>query len=213
MSQSRFDKAATTWDEFPPRVALAYAIGEAIRAQVPITDAMTALDFGCGTGLLTFGLQPYVRRVIGIDTSPGMLAVLNEKAAALGLTNVETRQLDLTSEPLPAMRVDLIVSAMALHHVADVPHLLQVFAQLLMPGGYLALADLVTENGSFHEDHTGVHHFGFDPAWFTVHLPRCGFQQVQATTAHVMERATAEGVRRYPIFLISGRRGADGASA
>ena len=34
---------------------------------------MTALDFGCGTGLLSLALQPVLHRVIGIDSSSGML--------------------------------------------------------------------------------------------------------------------------------------------
>jgi len=206
MSQSRFDHAAATWDEHPPRIAMTRAIAAAILAQVPVTTAMTALDFGCGTGLLTIGLQPHVRSIIGVDTSSGMLEVLNEKIAAMGLTNVEARQFDLTSAPLPDQPVDLIVSAMALHHVADVPHLLQVFSQLLAPGGYLAIADLEVEDGSFHEDKDGVHHSGFDPDELADQLRQLGFQHLQVTTAHTMERPSPEGARRYPIFLVSAQK-------
>lgn len=208
MSSSRFDQAAATWDEQPVRIALAKAIAQTIRTQVPISPTMTALDYGCGTGLVTLALQPHVQRIIGVDSSPGMLAKLQEKMQALGITNVETLLLDLATQPSPSdLRADLIVSAMALHHIADLPHLLQTLTGLLTPGGYLALADLDAEDGSFHTDMSGVHHLGIDRAWLMAQLRALGYQEVSATTAHVVERPDAAGTpRRYPVFLVSGQR-------
>jgi len=206
MTPSRFDLAAATWDEHPARIALTKAIAEAILDQVPVTAAMTALDFGCGTGLVTLALQPYVQRIIGVDSSPGMLAKLREKMQALGITNVETRLLDLTIQPPPpGLCAELIVSAMVLHHIDDLPTILQYLTRMLVPGGYLALADLDTEDGSFHPDPTGVYHAGIDRHWLSNQLIALGFTDVRATTVHVIERPDAEGTpRQYPIFLVSG---------
>ena len=107
----------------------------------------------------------------------------------------------------PICAADLIVSAMALHHIADIPQLLQALTQLLTPDGYLALADLDAEDGSFHADMTGVHHAGIDRDWLIAQLTTLGFHDVSATTAHVIERPNATGeLRRYPVFLVSGRR-------
>jgi len=207
MSQSRFDLAAATWDEHPARMAMTRAVAQAICSQVPVRPTMTALDFGCGTGLVTLALQPHVRRILGVDSSPAMLAKLQEKVQAMGVTNVDALLLDFTVQPPPAeLRVDLIVSAMALHHIADIPALLQTFVQMLAPGGALALADLDTEDGSFHPDPTGVYHTGIDRAWLMAQFTALGLQDVRATTAHEMERPTPDGApRRYPIFLISGQ--------
>jgi ubiquinone/menaquinone biosynthesis C-methylase UbiE len=206
VTQSRFDQAAATWDEHPARLAMTKAVAEAIMSHVPVYADMTALDFGCGTGLVTLALQPYVNRIIGVDSSPGMLVKLQEKMQALGVTNVDMVQRDLTTEaPPPELCVDLIVSAMALHHIADIPALLHTLATQLTPGGYMALADLDAEDGSFHTDLTGVYHHGVDRNWLMSQLIALGFQQVQATTAHVMERPDASGtLKRYPIFLVSG---------
>jgi len=208
MSQSRFDHAAGTWDEQSARIVLAKAIAQTILTQVPVSPTMTALDYGCGTGLVTLALQPHVQRIIGIDSSSGMLAKLQEKMQALGITNVETLLLDLATQPPPPdLRADLIVSAMALHHITDLPHLLQALTGLLTPGGYLALADLDTEDGSFHTDMTGVHHLGVDRAWLIAQLTALSFQDVSATTTHVVERPNDIGMlRRYPVFLVSGHR-------
>jgi cyclopropane fatty-acyl-phospholipid synthase-like methyltransferase len=207
MTTSRFDQAAASWDEQPARVALAKKIAGAILDQVPVQPSMTALDFGCGTGLVTLALQPAFRRIIGVDSSAGMLAKLREKIAAMGVQNVEARQLDLTTDAPPAdLRVDVIVSAMALHHIADIPQLLSAFRTLLNPGGYLALADLDTEDGSFHSDSAEVYHTGIDRTGLQEQLAALGFTDLQATTAHVVERPDSSGtLRRYPIFLVSGR--------
>jgi ubiquinone/menaquinone biosynthesis C-methylase UbiE len=211
MSQSRFDHAAATWDEQPARLAMTKDVAQTILTHVAVRADMTALDFGCGTGLVTLALQPYVQRIIGVDSSQGMLAKLQEKMQALGVTNVDTLQRDLTTElPPPGLCVDLIVSAMALHHIADIPHLLQALTGLLTPGGYLALADLDAEDGSFHADMTGVHHLGIDRTWLMAQLSALGYQEVSATTAHVVERPDAAGTpRRYPVFLVSGHRASE----
>lgn len=208
MSSSRFDHAAATWDEQPVRITLALAIAQTIIAQTPVRPDMTAVDYGCGTGLVTLALQPAVQRIIGVDSSPAMLAKLQEKIAALGVTNVETRLLDLATQPPPNdAPADLIVSAMTLHHIAEIPRLLAALVQWLRPGGYLALADLDSEDGSFHRDPTDVHHHGIDRAGLTAQLTTLGCDEVNAVTAHVIARPDATGtLRQYPVFLVSGRK-------
>ena len=206
MTESRFDLAAASWDEQPARVALSRHIAETILAQIPVQASMTAIDYGCGTGLVTLALQPHVRRIIGVDSSPGMLAKLQEKMQALGVTNVDVLLLDLaTQPPPPGLCVDLIVSAMTLHHVEDIPALLQALTKILTPGGYLTLADLDVEDGSFHADPTDVYHAGIDRGWLMAQFVTWGFADVSATTAHIIERPDATGTpRRYPVFLVSG---------
>lgn len=196
------------WDEQPARVQLAQAIAGSILARVPVTPAMTALDFGCGTGLVTMALAPHVGRIIGVDTSPAMLDKLREKAAVMPGTTVDARLLDLTVAAPPAdLRADLVVSAMAMHHIADLPALLRVLVGLLAPGGWLALADLDSEDGTFHPDLTDVYHLGIDRAWLQTELATLGLRDLHADTAHVIERPTTSGkLRSYPVFLVSGRR-------
>jgi ubiquinone/menaquinone biosynthesis C-methylase UbiE len=202
MAESRFDQAAATWDENPGRIAMARAIVAAILAQVPVRAEMTAVDFGCGTGLVSLGLAERVRRVIGIDSSAGMLNVLNEKLRKAGIRNVETLLLDLETAPAPDLHADMIASAMTLHHLLDVPAVLGKLASMLAPGGYLALADLVTEDGSFHGDMTGVRHLGFDPGWVAEVQCGLGFEDLHSSIAYVIDR----GEKRYPVFLVSGRK-------
>jgi hypothetical protein len=75
---------------------------------------------------------------------------------------------------------------------------------LLRPGGWLALSDLDTEDGTFHSaDSEGIHHHGFDRSRLRELAEAAGFAGVRVTTAGTMER---EG-RTYPLFLLVARRG------
>lgn len=199
---NRFDEAAATWDKEARRVELARAIAGEIVSRTPLSRDMDVLDFGCGTGLLTLALQPLVRRVTGADTSAGMLEVLRQKLAAQGVSNVETVLLDPKAPLSVDSRFHLVVSSMALHHVADLGPLFERFHALLHPGGRVALADLDREDGTFHEDARGVHHLGFERGAIQSLLAEAGFTGLGTTTATVTKK---EG-RDYPVFLITGSR-------
>jgi ubiquinone/menaquinone biosynthesis C-methylase UbiE len=207
MSTSRFNQAAATWDQNPRRVEMSRRIAAKMLEERPVQSDMTVIDYGCGTGVVALELAPFVARMIGVDSSPAMLAELRKKADAAGLGHVETLVLDLSVDPLPdGLHADLIISAMALHHVADIPALLRAFTAILNPGGSVALTDLDTEDGTFHDDHTGVHHHGLDRDWLCGQLTALGFQDVSATTAYVAERERDGVVREYPAFLVSGQK-------
>ncbi len=74
-----FDQRAKTWDDDPMKAARAQAVADAIRARVPLAPTMTGLEYGCGTGLLSFALHPNLGRIALADNSAGMLAVLQQK--------------------------------------------------------------------------------------------------------------------------------------
>lgn len=202
--QNRFDAAAAEWDNNPVRVALARAVVTAIRTAVPLRPDMRALDVGAGTGLISLGLLSDVAEVTAADASAGMLKVLEEKVRALGIGNLHTRQVDLSKGEWPAARFDLIVSSMTLHHLPDVPCVLRRLRPALRPGGWIALADLDAEDGSFHADKTGVYHSGFDRAEVCRWLAEAGFAAPAARDAHRMAKPDAGGTTRvYPIFLVT----------
>ena len=204
---SRFDTIASQWDDSPMRTEMAKAVADAIAAAVPLEPHWRALEYGCGTGLVGLRLLPHLGHVLETDLSPGMLAVLSDKARAAGLDKVETQVLDLTRSPPPAACFDLIFSSMALHHIPDVAALVRSFFSMLVPGGWVALADLDAEDGSFHSpDVPGVAHHGFDRKTVEGWLGAAGFTAVSTRTAHTVERAREGQQHRYPIFLATGRR-------
>lgn len=199
----RFDDAAASWEDEPQRVALARRVAETIRQAIPLAPTLRVLEYGCGTGLLSRALSPSVKKILAVDTSPRMLEVLCRKAAEEGIDNIETLVHDLTRQPMAAKDFDLIMSSMTLHHISDIEALLPRFLATLKPGGYLAVADLLTEDGSFHEDSSGVAHHGIDPEAIRAILAKNGGRDIVAQEIHVIEKPRGKEAppRRYPVFL------------
>lgn len=212
-NRQRFDVIAADWDESPTRRALALGVAAAIEATIPLQPNWEAMEYGCGTGLVGAALAPRLGRLLACDVSPAMLSVLERKVRAASLDHVQTRALDLTSEAPPEERFDLIFSSMTMHHIQDVAALVRTFRTMLKPAGWLALADLDAEDGSFHgDDVPGVMHHGFDRANLQAVLRDAGFVEASARTAHTVNKTAADGkVKHYPIFLIAARaRARDG---
>jgi len=98
---------------------------------------------------------------------------------------------------------DLIMSAMAMHHVKDTENMLNQFSKHLKQGGQIALADLDSEDGTFHKAGTeGVFHNGFDRTYFSELLNRHGFIDIKFLTALTVKADTG----LYPVFLVVARK-------
>lgn len=204
-----FDKEAALWDENPGRVKVAKDVAAAILHNVTITADMRVLDFGCGTGLVTLHLQPLVKSITGTDSSRGMLDILKSKIARLKLANVTTQFLDPESGNAPGGSYDLAVSSMTFHHIRDIPALLSQLFSCLDPGGRLCIADLDPDDGRFHENNTGVFHFGFDRNELRSLLVDAGFQDVNTVTAAEIAKPSASGeMRNFTVFLMTARKSA-----
>lgn len=196
-----FDRKAQGWDADASKVERAARVAEGIRTLAGDLSGRSALEVGCGTGLLGFALRPHVARVTLADTSAGMLAVLGEKIAASGLTGMTALQHDFTAGPVPEERYGLLCSLMTFHHIPDTDEALRRFHALLEPGGLLSIADLDAEDGSFHGPEVPVHH-GFDRDDLRNRLHDAGFRDIRFSTPYVIDRETAQGPRRFPVFLM-----------
>lgn len=202
----RFNDIAATWDDKPNRVAMARNIAAAMLRHLPAECAGEALELGCGTGLITVLLSPSFDRIVAMDSSSGMLAMLRNKVDELQLTNVEPVEGDL-SQTLPPGPFDTVISSMTLHHVEDVRGLLKRVFDHLKPGGCIALADLDAEDGAFHGDKPGIAHHGFDREEMRRWLEDAGFEEILFDTAYLMDKVDSAGVeRQFPIFLVTARR-------
>lgn len=200
MSVDRFDAAAASWDAKPRRVQLAETVAEAICSTLPLGQDMTGLEYGCGTGLVTFELAKSLGCMYGLDRSAGMIDVLQEKKAAQGASNVRPLLGDWLECSLPPL--DLIVICMTLHHIDTHLELLGQCYERLRDGGFLAVADLEPEDGSFHQDHTGIFHFGFEPERLCQDIQNRGFTQTAQKTIHQISRDGHD----YPIFLLTAQK-------
>ena len=195
-----FEEKAQDWDARPMVAVISSGVGAALRERVSLSPELEVMDFGAGTGLVSGHVAPHVGRVYAVDISQAMLEKLAAKPELEG--KVEIACQDILEQPL-GRSVDLIVSAMALHHVEDTARLLETFAAHLEPGGRVALADLDAEDGTFHPaDVEGVFHHGFDRAELGAKLEQSGLGEVEFTTAAEVDK---EG-KRYPIFLVTAKK-------
>ena len=71
------------------------------------------------------------------------------------------------------------------------------------------MADLKTEDGSFHDaEADGVMHHGFNPAELVNTLTTLGLNQVAVQKVHSLIKTNDAGVERaYPVFLLTGKKG------
>jgi cyclopropane fatty-acyl-phospholipid synthase-like methyltransferase len=202
-----FDKEAASWDQEQGRVKLAKGVAEAIADEISLTSTMDVLDFGCGTGLLTLHLQPYVRSITGVDNSQGMLDILEGKIQMLGLSNVTIQCKDIDKGDVIEGRYHLIVSSMTFHHIREIGPLLNQFFQVLAPHGHLCIADLDLDDGRFHSNNEGVFHKGFDRLILRDAFMETGFGDIRDRTAVSVEKPVPEGgTQVFTVFLMTGRK-------
>lgn len=202
-----FNSEARFWDNNPGRIKMAGDVAEAIKQNVKISGDLNVLDFGCGTGLLTLNLQPLVKTITGADSSQGMLDMLASKIEQLGLQNVKIVYLENGSTERLNGSYDLVVSSMTMHHVNDIQPLLHKFSTIVKKDGYLCIADLDPEGGLFHEDNTGVFHFGFNRESLRQEFEIAGFSDIKDVTAAEVTKPTANGeMKNFTVFLVYGRK-------
>jgi ubiquinone/menaquinone biosynthesis C-methylase UbiE len=190
-----FDTRAETWDD-ESKVRRAEAVASGMRLAMPLRRSMTALEYGAGTGLLSFCLRDTLGPITLADSSAGMRAVAERKIAAANEKQMRVVDFDVMRDVIPKERYDLVFSMMTLHHVPDVARGLTAFHRLLKRGGYLCIADLDAEDGSFHGPGVDVHH-GFERSTLGKGLSVAGFVDVAIGDCFVV----AHGPREYPVFL------------
>ena len=202
-----FDKEAVSWDENSRRIKLAKDLVQATSKQITLTPQMDVLDFGCGTGLITLQIQPFVRTITGADSSNKMIDIFKGKIAELGVNNIKTVLVDLDKGDTLEGHYDLVMSHMTLHHIKDIEPLFRQFYKITAPSGHLCIADLDLDDGQFHDDNTGVFHFGFDRNAMRTFFSEAGFVNVRDIDAAEMVKPTIHGEkRRFTVFLMTAQK-------
>jgi SAM-dependent methyltransferase len=115
-----------------------FAVDEPVVAEyLSGREPSVALDAACGTGRFAEFLRGRGHRVIGVDSSPEMLAYARRR-----VPDGQFRLGELDRLPLPDDSVDVIVCALALVHVPRLEPVLAEFARVLRAGGDLVISDM-----------------------------------------------------------------------
>lgn len=199
---SNFDNVARTWDENPVHLERSQAIARKMEEFIPLSTNMNALELGAGTGILSFLLSDRLGHITMMDSSSKMVKVTEEKIQNRQISNLSAIYFDLEKET-PEGSFDLIFNQMVLHHIENIDSIFSKFYNLLQKGGFLAIADLYSEDGSFHgEGFNG--HLGFDPVQLSEKLNKAGFSNISYEQCfEVKRKISEEETRSFPVFLLT----------
>jgi tRNA (cmo5U34)-methyltransferase len=203
---NEFDLKALAWDNNPMHFDRSAAIAKKMIAALPLNKKMTALEFGAGTGILSFMLKDTLKEILMIDSSAEMINITNQKIKAARISNLKTMVFDLDQNNFTGASFDLIFTQMVMHHVSDISEMFVKFHNMLSPGGYLAIADLYKEDGSFHGEGFSGHN-GFNVEELKTSLNRSNLAVTSLEECFIIERKITENkTNKYPVFLITARR-------
>ena len=203
---NEFDIKAAGWDANPMHWDRSAAIAKEIIKGIPLRTDFRAIEFGAGTGILSFLLKDHLKEILLLDNSSEMIRLTEEKISSSGAKNLKTKFFDLEHSDLSGEKFDLIFTQMVLHHVSDVNGILAKFHTLLNPGGYLAIADLYPEDGSFHGPETHVH-MGFDTGSLASLLTKLGFRDITTKECFIINRKISENeTRPFQVFIMIAKR-------
>ncbi len=141
---SMFDRIARRYD-FLNRV-LSFGTDVAWRqralARADIEPGMAVLDVGAGTGDLSFAAAALGARVIAVDLSPGMLAVLGRRATSAQRSRIQPLVGTAESLPVPDGGVDRVITGFTVRNVGDLAGAFGELRRVLRPGGRVVILEL-----------------------------------------------------------------------
>jgi 2-polyprenyl-6-hydroxyphenyl methylase/3-demethylubiquinone-9 3-methyltransferase len=151
-----FDRFARMWwDSEGPfwplhrlnQLRLAYIEEQLCRHFVPAADAerplqgLTALDVGCGGGILSESMAKLGAKVLGIDVVKRNISIARQHATSTGCP-VEYRLVTAESLAEEEVEFDVVLNMEVVEHVADLPGFMAAVSQLLKPGGMMFIATI-----------------------------------------------------------------------
>jgi len=202
-----FDARAEGWDT-PQRAERAGKLAAEMARRLPAGAFSRVLEFGCGTGLLSFSLMDRIGTALLVDSSEGMIDIVRKKIAdARAQGRVSALCRDIARGVATGERFSCAYSSMSLHHIRDVSPAAKAICALLAPGGYLCVIDLRPDNGLFHRHEAGFDgHDGFEPAALAAVFEAEGLDYLSSDTVFSGER-DIDGTRHgYALFMLVMRK-------
>lgn len=201
-----FNAQAANWDT-EGRENRARIIANEIIKSVDVKENRSALEFGCGTGLVSFNLADKFEHITLIDTSEGMIEKVKQKLQDSKVKNMTAFQADISEGNVLKDKFDVIYTSMALHHIMDTRAVLKSLYELLNEGGALCIVELDEEDGSFHKlekDFKG--HNGFNQEALKAIMRENGFKSVVSNTFYNDFKVIDDEKIEYSLFLMVGKR-------
>lgn len=202
----KFDSIAKDYDT-DKRIQRAKVISDKIRSHVVPDKENTAMEFGCGTGLVGLELAPIFKSLLMVDASCGMIEQTKKKLNEMNLQTVTALCCDLTvsSDELP--KFDYIFMSLVLHHIKDTEAILTRLHNMLNKGGHLLIVDLDKEDGSFHAKYPDFdRHNGFDQTELINLSKKAGCCKAEAETFYHGSKEFENRISKYSLFILDAEK-------
>lgn len=154
-----FEQVAGQWDQIRSGY-FSEAVRKAAIQKAYLRPDMDVADIGAGTGFLSAGLAPLVRKVYALDGSPAMLEVARQNLK--DFDNIVYQEADGLALPLPDASLDAVFANMYLHHCEDPLAAIIEMARLLRPGGRLVITDMDAHDHEWMRDEMTDIWLGFE---------------------------------------------------
>ena len=179
----RRDQLRSYFDELAGRFGKSYVPGRSWRALSEtlfrLLPPMTIADVGAGEGTLALMLAQSAKRVVAVDSSPGMVKYGQQLISDSGLTNVEYRLGDMEALPIQNEEVDLVLMHQALHHAIHPGKALVEAHRALKPGGRIVILDLLKHDFAGAKELYADVWQGFSQSDLYIMLEGSGFNDIQ----------------------------------
>ena len=200
---NEFDIKATDWDKNPMHWERSLSIAKEIKNHIQLKPKMKALEYGAGTGILSILLKNDFDEIILMDNSKEMLKIVEQKIEKSKVNNIKPVFFDLENEEYTVQKFDVIYTQMVIHHIIDTELIIKRFHNLLKPNGYLIIADLYKEDGTFH-DANFIGHNGFDIEKLSELIKNNGFENITHKQCFVIDKKISENeTKKFPVFILT----------
>ena len=185
------------------RVERAKIIADEIRLHISDGHIKSALEYGCGTGLVGIQLINDICSLLFVDSSCAMIEQVKHKLLSLGKASDYAICHDFMEDVPQDIMVDYIFSSLVLHHIKDTRAILSRLYNILNDEGHFIMVDINSDDGSFHAKYPDFDgHHGFEQIALTSLAREVGFKKVDIKTFYHGHKTVNSKTNPYSIFIL-----------
>ncbi|MCL2253453.1 MAG: class I SAM-dependent methyltransferase [Lachnospiraceae bacterium] len=185
------------------RIDRASVVSEEIRLHVVDGKIKSALEYGCGTGLVGMNLIKDFKTLFFMDSSINMIEQVKQKLNVLNKPTDTAICCDFIENTPKYIKIDYIFSSLVIHHIKDTENILSRFFNMLHDEGKLLIVDLNTDDGSFHANHSDFNGYnGFEQSTLVKVVEKAGFKNVNSKTFYHGSKVANGNDKPYSLFIL-----------
>lgn len=197
-SQAFFSTSAEKWDRLRSEL-FGHRMDVWMLSATLSPDAIVG-DLGCGTGVLSQTIAPWVAKVYAVDSSEAMIEAARSRLK--DRSNVDVRKGELTNLPLEAEQLSVALMSLVLPYVLTPQHVFEEIHRVTRNGGRLVMLDMIPHDRSEYRESMGHMWQGFSEPQICSWLQQANWRDVRYGVVPPEPEAKGTG-----LFVASAVRG------